>query len=404
MIHLTALVVAAALGAPAGDARRAAQLEAWGEPAAARAELERALGDDPRDATSLFVAACLELEAGDLRAAQRRAAALAAIGVEGRAQVLSALIERRRSLPAESLRDAIAPAWKRAGRPDVDESPLPGLDGKLLWIGLAEALTPERRAAMTPGERVLFTYPDPREGRADALAAALAAENPTSVDHEVLTFLIRPSGRLDPQAARAVARLGRRLAAADPENGYWDLLAWLAASPAGAPLRAADVARLERAARRPRLELPRARLVEEIAGLAVRFDPEHARCRAGMAGLAMTPPLGLVEARLAATRWSGAGGAALKRRAGKAALAIGQRLGASRAYLDRLAGLSLAAAGARLAGERGAQAEAEARLSEARYRHEKALEARRQAGFWPFAAECRDWTPDEVGYFERFLD
>ena len=42
-MYIAALLLVAALGAPAGDAHKAAQLEAWGDLPAARAEAEAAL-------------------------------------------------------------------------------------------------------------------------------------------------------------------------------------------------------------------------------------------------------------------------------------------------------------------------------------------------------------------------
>jgi hypothetical protein len=399
-MHVAVLMVVAVLGAPAGDAHRAAQLEAWGDLPAARAEVEAALGRDPKDPTARLVAACVALEEERLEVAEEHARWLErARAPQGK--VLLALVERRRRLPEESLRDAIAPAWKAAGRPDLSGSPLAGIDDSI-WSG---ADNPGELSRMAPGERVVFGAWARPEGSADALAASLRPEaNPVSVNLSLLWAVRRGDAELNVDEAAAVARVGRVLSSVEPENGYWDFVAWEASGPRGAPLTVTDLDRLERQAGRPRFELPRDRLMLELRTLAERFDPEHARCQAGMAALGIGAPLFVLGMRAEATSWDGPGGAELKARTGRVMIAIGGRLASSRTYLERIVGVSLVTRGARLSGEPQAIEAAERTAREERDRYHRALEASRKAGTWPFSSDCRDWSPDEVTFFERYLD
>lgn len=402
--HVTALLVAAALAAPAGDARRAAQLEAWGDLAEAQAEVDAALARDPRDVTARFVAACLAIERGDLAAAEARAAELSAAKVP-QGKVLRALVARRREVPGEALRDALAPAWKAAGRPDLEKAAVEGIDDAL-WIDAPlVSLDEPLLRTLGPGERVVFGPGSLEERRGDAVAASKEpGRNPVAVNHEVLD-LLRPR-RAEPEAeiAEAIARVGGALAGVDPENGYWDLVAWLASADGGAPLTAADLDRLEKVAARPRLVFPRAQLVGELERVAARFDPEHAACRAHLAGLRMGANLAALSGRAEATRWDGPDGAALKARTAKVLLRLGRGLGESRTYLERMLGLLLESRGAALSGAPEVVADVRRRGEDERSRYRRGSAAARKAGVWPFAAACREWTPDEVAYFERFLD
>lgn len=401
----TVAVAAAALGAASGDARKAAQLEAWGELAAARAEVEAALARDPKDPTALLVAACVELEEGDLPAAEARTRALAAAGPRPQAKVLRALIERRRRLPGEPLRDALAPAWNAAGRPDLQASALPGVD-ESLWLGSPAPRTDggphEQR---TPGESLLFGGWDPAKRRAEALAAAVHPEqNAAVVNQEILAALHAGEGPRDAEAEAAILRVGEALAGVAPDNGYWEYIAWLGSGGGVAPLSAEDLDRLTGLAARPRFELPRADLLRELRSLAARFDPEHASCLAGMANLRMGPALVALQRRAEATSWDGPGGAERKARTAAVLVTIGRRLAASRTYLERMIGVGMVLQGAKLAGDRSASARAEREAKRERSRHQRATAAAKKAGTWPFSSLCADWSPDEVGWFERYLD
>lgn len=399
---MLAPLLVVALAAGGGDAQKAATLEAWGDLAGARKEVEAALATDPTDAAALFVAACLELEAGDPEAAEARAMELANARPVDHVKVLLTLARRQRNVPDDSLRDAVVLAWKLAGKPDLSGEELPGLD-ESLWFDLR---TPERGLAEAePGVRFLFGPLDGPRRKADAFVASLHPEqNPVSLNHELLDFFHRSEGALDAEEAAAVARLGRALVAAEPGNGYWELAAWSAAGPGDAPLVPPDLERLEHAAAQPRFELPRAALMGELRELARRFDPEHAACRAGMAGLQLGTPYLALQMRLKATTWAGRDGAKRKQRAGRVAMAIGRRLAASRTFLERLVGLSLVEQGARLTGDTRGIARAEAESKAARDWYHRAMDASKRAGRWPFSAMCREWSPDEVEYFGRFLD
>ncbi len=399
-MSVAVVVLVAALGAPAGDAQRAAQLEAWGELAEARRAVDAALAKAPTDPTALLVAACLDVEAGKLEDAASRAQALGAAGVPQGA-VLRALVARRGAVPAEPLRDAIAPAWKAAGKPDLDGSLFAA--GTQLWA--EPPFEPQAWARLTPGERVLFGPWTASARRADALAAsAHPDQNPVSVNHEVLDALTVGEGPPDASARAAAARVGAALTAVDPDDGYWEYVAWSSASAHDAPLTEVDLDRLERLASRPRFEIPRARFIEESRALAERFDAPHAACRAGRIGLRAGANLGALQLRAKATRWEGPEGAALRERTSKAMTAIGRRLASSRTYLERMVGWSLTVEGARLSGDPRRAEDARRRADEERGRYQRATAAVRAAGTWPFSSLCRDWSPDEVAGFERFLD
>lgn len=400
---LATLLTAALATAGGGDAHRAAMLEAWGDLGAARAEVEAALAKDPKDPTALLVAACVELEGGKLEAAEARTRELAAVWDGPQPKVLLALVQRRRERPAESLRDALAPAWKAAGRPDVGAKPLPGIDE--LWAATPEELTPEPRAAMTPGERFLFGPIGISRRAPDAVAASVhPEENSRTLNHELLGFYFRSEGPPDAEAAVAVERVGRALVSSDPANGYWELAAWSAAAPGDAPLALSDLDRLERAASRPGFEFPRALLLVELRELARRFDPEHGACRAGLAGLGLGAPLIALQMRVKATTWSGPDGARRKQRVAKVTMAIGRELAGSRTFLERLVGFTLVVHGARLTGDSRIVAKAQADAKAARDWYHHAMDASKRAGQWPFSAMCREWSPDEVEYFGRFLE
>ena len=115
MVRWTALMIAATLGAPTGDVRRAAQLEAWGDLAEARAEVEAALARDAKDPGASFVAACLDVEEGKLDAARARAASSGAAS-----SVTSRSTSDNGPTRYEAVMPSFSPApipWKRLARP-----------------------------------------------------------------------------------------------------------------------------------------------------------------------------------------------------------------------------------------------------------------------------------------------
>lgn len=400
-MHWTALMMAAALGAPTGDVRRAAQLEAWGDLAEARAEVDVALARDAKDPGAVLVAACLDLEEGKLDAARARAEA-PPLAELPQARVLRALVERRRAHPEEKLRDALAPAWKAAGRPELNAAEIPGLGEEDISLGgMARPLAAARRIQTSAADRYLFVDPVDPVDRLEV--ARLADRNPRVVNHQLVTEFVwgdRLSVTVEREAARHAAA---SLLATDPENGYYAAIAVLVDSPAGAPLRVEDVERLEEAVRRPRFELPRAQLVAEARALARKLDPEHAECRGLLATLRMATPLGAFQARIESIDL-GQEGASLKVRAANAAAEAGRRMATSRTLMERMVGLSLLRSGAKLSGDphRAEEAKRETDASLDWYRAVTA--AARRGGTWPLSSICADWSPDEVTHFERFLD
>jgi hypothetical protein len=259
---------------------------------------------------------------------------------------------------------------------------------------------------MSPGERFLLgggSVGEVRHGEA-LVAAAHPEQNSVIVNHELLGTLGYSPEPLGAETTEAVARVGRAIVSADRENGYWEFAVWLGSAQRAAPLTSSDLDALEHAASQPRFEFPRDRAMAELRTIAQRIDPEHARCRASVATLRLGVPLGLLQRHAKATSWDGPEGAELKQRTSRVMMAIGRKLAASPTFVERLVGLSLAAKGAELGGDPQAAAQARQEWQTAFDRYHAGSAAMKKAGTWPFSAMCADWTPDEVGYFGRFLE
>jgi len=91
----------------------------------ARAELAQLPSDKLHGPQALLIEACLALEAGDWQAAAESLRALQTAQPNSpEALVLQKLIALRRAQPDQSWPDAYVRAWKDAGRPDLEHSPL----------------------------------------------------------------------------------------------------------------------------------------------------------------------------------------------------------------------------------------------------------------------------------------
>jgi hypothetical protein len=382
------------------SAQHAAQLQLFGDFAAARQEVHEVLVQHPSDASALFVAACLALEAG-FSGAEEYVSALERLSPPPpQAAVLRALIARRRLSPGEPIDDAAILAWKTVGRPDLASSPL--LPPLASGISSPPKIPASTRQAMTAGEQLIFGEggdPDQAE-RLALLASAHPEQNLLVVNIEILSVLTYAPK--DPEMAEkraaAAGRVGPLVSATDPGNGYLALLAFLASDPAD-PLSARDLDQLEEAIGKPQFKMPRQRMLGELKSTAQRLDLRYSEIHARMAALRIPVPLVALWKRADATT-----DPVLRRRASALLMAAGKRLEASGAFLERMLAMVLMTHGARLSGDEHLLAETRSRAQQVR----EALDAMRAAharfGTWPFARWFRDLDPEqELERFQRFL-
>jgi hypothetical protein len=397
---LASLLIASVVGAAEHAALDAAVLEMRGEFAAVREQLAPLISRQVPEAGALFVAACIEIEEGNLDAATAHVAQLATSPASsGHASVLAALIDRRRRDGKEPLRLATIEAWKAAGRPDLGSHPLPGLDLSDSALEAIPPITPEQSTTMTPGDKLLFiTGPSTTATRLESAIAATAdsASNRPVVNYEVLVELALQAPftpERAPSAMDGVRKAGDALVRSDPDNGYFQVAAWLASGSPQRGLSIDDLDALERAVAKPRFEYPRAVFLAQLRAMARRWDPLHADMRAVAAGLAGGNAVSVL--------WLDDSPQGKALRAGVSSLlrSIGSRLEASPTILDRMLALALQAKGAKLSGDPALQASTKGRFDEFRAWYNEGTAAQKRLGNWPFAAAWREWTPDEMTYF-----
>ncbi|HSN89593.1 MAG TPA: hypothetical protein VLS93_00055 [Anaeromyxobacteraceae bacterium] len=82
---------------------------------------------------------------------------------------------------------------------------------------------------------------------------------------------------------------------------------------------------------------------------------------------------------------------------------IGWRLADGTAWVERLMGLSLAEIAAGTSGDDEGREGFRRRSKAQRETYRAWSDARNRMGRWPFAAEWREWSPDEVGAAVAFL-
>ncbi len=254
-------------------------------------------------------------------------------------------------------------------------------------------------ATFRAGERLLLAAPDSLDDqRRLALAAAAEADrNALVVNLEVLGLLGMQAcpDNVTEQRAGAARALEAALRS-DPENGYSAVAAWIAGCPVR--LDAPGVALLANAAARSKFKFPRERAFREILAMTERADAPNARARAISAWLALDVPFIRLAALAEAVE-----DPSLRRAAGRAIAAVGWRLVEGDAWLERLQGVTLLQKGARLAGDEDAIVRAGARVEAEHAVYREWAEAKRALGRWPFAAEWREWSPDEVGASRHLL-
>jgi hypothetical protein len=110
-----------------------------GDRAAAEARLKPLLAGSDPDWSTIHVAACLAIESGDLDRAAAFSKRLRATDA-GHADVIDGLVDGRRKRATERVNEALARAWKAAGKPDLSThqlahtaaSELPALDREAL--------------------------------------------------------------------------------------------------------------------------------------------------------------------------------------------------------------------------------------------------------------------------------
>lgn len=341
---------------------------------------------------ALFVGACVALEANELDRATALATQLSATDPE-RAAVLREFIGRRRARPKERVNEALAAAWKAAGRPDLSASPIkrPTLSQR---PGVANL------ARLTEAERIFFALyvgaeKHPELDRILAVAAQ-ASTNPLYVNFDELTWLESDhsdTAALTVRKQAAVRKAAGAVAAADSENGYLQLVAILAGVGDEVPLAPTDVASIEAALALPRFVQPRARLFEELRAATSRLDPECADYWAFNA-LALFPPVAplTLEHRAEATPDPD-----LRLRASRAAAAAADRLAQSGTELDLLMDVSIAKQAARLSGDAKAMTLAEGRGERENERFTKRDAAAQRLGWWPLPSLWREHLPDYAG-------
>jgi len=366
-------------------------LQYTGDAEAALRAAESLVTTQPTDITARLLAACAAIETGALGQANGHLRALEGLEcVPPRAVVLRALLERRIREPKEAMMKALAAAWSKAGRPDLreDESPLAWTPPAIGWT-----------RQLSPAERLLFEMPEREDERlAVALAASREGKAAPPVAHwQVLGALTHLECPCEPaQVNAAVERSFEIVKASEPQNGYSELAEMLAKCPR--VLGARELDRLEAALRQPLFEYPRAQAFEEILLLARGLAPAPERPRAISAWLALD---------LGAFRLGELGEAQtdslLRRRAGRVMEQVGLRLARGTAWLDRHMGVSLAQRGAKLAGDEAHLAEVKAWSEEQRAAYQAWSVPKYQMGSWPFSAEWKEWTPDEVDAGRAFL-
>ncbi len=231
--------------------------------------------------------------------------------------------------------------------------------------------------------------------------AALAASKelngaPAVVALEILGALSYLECPADPAERNAAAVRAVAVArGAFQGNGYVEVAGLIARCPRR--LTGADVARLEEAAARPEFGYPRKAAFEQILHRAGRIDPPNARLRAISAWLALDVAGMQLRAMLEQTDPE------LRRRAAPAVERIGWRLTDGAAWLERLMGLSLAQAAANMSPDDQRPTSFWQRAEAQRELYRAWSESKSRLGRWPFAAEWREWTPDEVRASVDFL-
>jgi len=416
-MSLAALTAAVAIIAGAATPA-ASYLLAWtGDAAAARAEVTAGLppGALPEDGERLLVLGCLELEAGRLEVAGQAAARLATFEPRaGDGKVLAALVARRRASPREPMFDALAEAWKSAGRPDLGTGgALARLAGAAVPLGI---LPPppgaDLLARLTPEEAFLLGGLDNPRRPVSAEAIRLAKEGtwlearraramelarrppPRPVALDLAVYGLVAAG---PERERVRAALSRAL----PGNGHFATVAVAGGPLARDPLVATEVAALEKAVAAPRLMPPRGVLHEALLAAAARLDPKLAAAWAREALATVTPPanaLVSLGARVLATREP-----ALRERARRALEKAAATLAKDPTIDGRQLGVLVARSAAEL---RGDAAGGQARLERFEaWRVQAAAADRALAELrWPLPSLRREWKPEqEVARAERLV-
>jgi len=416
-MSLAALTASVAI--TAGAATPAAPyLLAWtGDAAAARAELTGRLppGALPEDGEGLLVLGCLELEAGRLDAAGQAALRLTNLDPRaGDGKVLSALVARRRASPGEPMFDALAEAWKSAGRPDLGKGDaLARLAGAAVPLGILPPppsatqllrLTPEeafllggldnpRRPISVEAARLAKegTWLEARRARARELAGR---RPPRPVALDLAVYGLVEAGQ---EREKVRAALSRAL----PGNGHFAAVAVAGGPLARDPLVATEVAALEKAVAMPRLMPPRGVLHEALLAAAARLDPKLAQAWAREALPTVTPPataLVSLGVRALATK-----DPALRERARRALEKAAATLAKDPTIDGRQLGVLVARSAAELRGDAaGGQARLE-RFEAWRVRAAAADQALAELR-WPLPSLRREWRPEQdVARAERLV-
>jgi hypothetical protein len=320
------------------------------------------------------------------------------------------------------MEDALAEAWKAAGRPDLSTAGvlariregipagadlLPSVDpgairrlspGDAFFLGpLVHPLGlgwPERKVPRGELSSLLATNARWAELRSrDALAFARTPDsNPMGLN----LCAYRALG--DPEARR---RVGASLLRSLPGDGSVRLALAVDDTSPDAALTSAELDAVEAAAASPGFAWPYRAAFRDVLTAARKVDPAHAELLARVAFAYCLPPSlsPVTLARRAETTKD----PALRARAGRAADAVGQRLAASGSMLDRMMGFVLRGSAAASLGDPGR----DAMLTEAEVWRQRLGAAGESAAiqFWPLPSIWRQWDPEgDVRLLERLAE
>jgi hypothetical protein len=377
-------------------AHRAAILAARGELQSARGSVGRLLEQDPVNAKALLVGACVELELGNPDAAGAFAARMGRLKpIPGEVPILVALVGRRRTVPAEPMREALMAAWNETGRIGIADPLFPSvvemaLTGDALFTPRLGALgrLPRRDAFLVEG--ALYPFRGVRGSTGEEAGSRMAEAEFLAMHPDSNPFLLN-LGLYGAGSGRSwTIQVARAILAARPDDGVASIMAIMAGKGDDAPLSVEEISRLEVAVRAPRFGFTKAELTQfqdEVRPVAAVVDPVAADLLArGIVNLAVSPTRTILfnlSRRIAATTGD--------HRARAAALAklVGTRAAVGASLLEQMLGLVLLGQWSEMTGD----PEAVASVKGLKLKQEEKMEALRPHDLhldsWPLASLFR---------------
>jgi hypothetical protein len=245
----------------------------------------------------------------------------------------------------------------------------------------------------------VFSWQEPERPKIALQAAEDAEMNPLAVNLEILAALMpRAEVPGSKDLMQIAARVGRAVSATDPSNGYLDLAAWLALGAGTDPISSRDASAIERAVAKPRFEVPRPALLEQLRRMADRIDPPSANLRARTASIGIPVPVFRLWQRTEATK-----DGSVRLRAARVMSKIASRFACSGTILERMLAVALAGKSADIL-ESPERAEVLRAQEALRTWREAMTDAQKKLGTWPLAAALRDLdVTREVERYERLV-